>query len=252
MWSDIGSDAYAQFMGRYAEPLADRFVALVDPQPGQRVLDVGCGPGTLTTRLVSRLGAPSVAAIDPSPPFVTAARERCPGVDVRQGAAEELPFEDGTFDVALAQLVVHFMDDPVAGLREMGRVVGAAGRVGACVWDERVTGPLAVFWAAAHELAGGVADEPRAGTRAGHLGVLCAEAGLRVETDTRLDVTVAFASFEDWWTPYTLGVGPAGAHVAALEPADRERLRAACAARLPDGPFEVTAGAWTVLARPAP
>lgn len=252
MWTDIGSDAYARFMGRYAEPLADRFVELAEVAPGQRVLDVGCGPGTLTTRLVDRLGASAVAAVDPSPPFVEAARMRCPGVDVRQAAAEDLPFEDGSYDVALAQLVLHFMDDPVAGLREMGRVVGAGGLVGACVWDERVTGPLAVFWAAAEELTPSGPEEPRAGTTAGDLAGLCVDAGLRVETEARLEVTVPFPSFEEWWTPYTLGVGPAGAHVAALEPADRERLRAACAARLPDGPFEVVAGAWTVLARTAP
>ncbi|WP_244928870.1 class I SAM-dependent methyltransferase [Nocardioides sp. W7] len=249
MWTDIGADAYGRFMGLYAEPLADAFVALADLQAGQRALDVGCGPGTLTARLVERLGPQAVAAVDPSPPFVDAASGRCPGVDVRQARAEELPFEDGAFDVALAQLVVHFMDDPVVGLREMGRVVGGDGLVGACVWDERLSGPLAVFWAAASELGPGVPNEPRAGTRAGHLAELCDEVGLRVVEDTRLDVTVPFASFEEWWAPYTLGVGPAGQYVAALEDDARDRLRDLCAERLPDGPFDVTAGAWTVLAR---
>lgn len=249
MWTDIGADAYARFMGLYAEPLADEFVTLADPQPGQRVLDVGCGPGTLTARLVERLGAPAVAAVDPSQPFVDAARGRCPGVDVRRARAEELPFEDGAFDVALAQLVVHFMDDPVAGLREMGRVVGAGDLVGACVWDERLTGPLAVFWAAATELGATVPDEPRAGTQEGHLAELCEAAGLRVVEDTRIDVTVPFAAFEEWWAPYTLGVGPAGQYVAALDDDARARLKELCAARLPDGPFDVTARAWTVLAR---
>ncbi|WP_182523655.1 class I SAM-dependent methyltransferase [Nocardioides dongkuii] len=249
MWSEIGADAYARFMGTYAEPLADAFVELADPRPGQRVLDVGCGPGTLTARLVDRLGADAVAAVDPSPPFVAAARERCPGADVREAAAEALPFADASYDAALAQLVVHFMDDPVAGLREMGRVVRDGGLVGACVWDERVSGPLAVFWAAASDVGPGVPDEPRAGTRSGHLVELCEAAGLRVEADTRLEVTARFGSFEDWWTPYTLGVGPAGQYVAGLAPAERDRLREACAARLPDGPFDVTAAAWTVLAR---
>lgn len=249
MWTDIGADAYSRFMGRYAEPLADAFVALVEPQRGERALDVGCGPGTLTVRLVERLGAEAVAAVDPSAPFVEAARERCPGVDVRLGSAEQLPFDDGAFDLALAQLVVHFMDDPTVGIRETARVVGGEGLVGACVWDERVSGPLAVFWAAASELGPGVPAEPRAGTRAGDLRALCVEAGLRVVEDTRLDVTVPFASFEEWWAPYTLGVGPAGQYVAALDGDARGRLRDLCAARLPDGPFDVTAGAWTVLAR---
>lgn len=249
MWTDVGGDAYSRFMGRYAEPLADRFVEVAGVVAGQRVLDVGCGPGTLTARLVERVGAGAVAGVDPSPPFVEAARRRCPGVDVRQATAEDLPFRDGEFEVALSQLVVHFMADPVAGLREMGRVVVEGGLVGACVWDERGTGPLAVFWAAADEVTPGVPDEPRAGTRSGHLGELCRAAGLRVVEDDRLEVTASFAGREDWWAPYTLGVGPAGAHVAGLSAPDRDRLREACFARLPDGPFEVAASAWTVLAR---
>src|SRR5690349_896156 len=131
-------------MGRYSEPLADQFAELAGVRRGMRALDVGCGPGALTERLVERLGADHVAAIDPSAPFVAAVRDRCPGVDVRQGRAEVLPFADGAFDVALANLVVHFMYDPVAGLREMGRV---GGRIGATVWNHATSGgPLSIFW----------------------------------------------------------------------------------------------------------
>lgn len=90
--------------------------------------DVGCGPGALTGVLVERLGADHVRAVDPSEPFVEACRERFPGVDVRQGAAESLPFEDASCDVAAACLVVHFMTDPVAGVAEMGRVTRTGGR----------------------------------------------------------------------------------------------------------------------------
>ena len=88
---------------------------------GQAVLDVGCGPGALTVELVRRLGPDAVAAVDPSEPFIAAARERHPGVDVRLSTAEDLPYPDGTFDATLAQLVVHFMSDPVAGLAEMAQ-----------------------------------------------------------------------------------------------------------------------------------
>ncbi|MGH3286250.1 MAG: class I SAM-dependent methyltransferase, partial [Streptosporangiaceae bacterium] len=109
-------------MGQYSEPLAPRFAYLAGIGNGQRVLDVGCGPGALTGELVSRVGVASVSAADPSASFAAAARERLPGVDVRQAAAEQLPFADDTFDAALAQLVVHFMADPVQGLREMRRV----------------------------------------------------------------------------------------------------------------------------------
>src|SRR6476659_829541 len=109
-------------MGRYSQPLAPQLADLASVQAGQRALDVGCGPGALTSELVARLGAAGVAAADPSEPFVEAARRRHPGVEVALAAAEDLPFADSGFDVALAQLVVHFMSDPVAGLAEMRRV----------------------------------------------------------------------------------------------------------------------------------
>jgi SAM-dependent methyltransferase len=89
----------------------------------------------VTTELVQRLGATAVAAVDPSEQFVAAARERHPGVDVYVAGAEQLPFADGEFDAALAQLVVHFMDDPARGLAEMARVTREDGVVAACVWD---------------------------------------------------------------------------------------------------------------------
>ena len=117
------------------------------------MLDVGWGPGALTAELAGRLGPSAVAAVDPSESFVAAARERNPDVDVRQAAAESLPFADGTFDRTLAQLVVHFMADPVAGLREMRRVARVDGLVAACVWDHAGgTGPLSPFWDAVHAL----------------------------------------------------------------------------------------------------
>src|ERR687897_694836 len=122
-------------MGRYSVPLAPQLADLASIAAGQRAIDVGCGPGALTAELVARLGAGAVAAVDPSEPFVAAARERHPGVSVQQAAAEELPFEDGAFDASLAQLVVHFMADPLAGLRELARVTSKGGIVAACVWD---------------------------------------------------------------------------------------------------------------------
>src|SRR6476620_7978922 len=118
----VPAQAYGSFMGRCSEPLADQFVEVAGLRPGDRALDVGCGPGALTARLVAAVGESGVSAVDPSEPFVAAAVERFPGVDVTVGSAESLAFGDGTFDAALAQLVVHFMRDPVAGLREMARV----------------------------------------------------------------------------------------------------------------------------------
>ena len=245
---DVAADAYGRFMGRYSEPLADQLVELAGVRPGMRALDVGCGPGVLTARLADRLGADQVAAVDPSPPFVAAARERCPGVDVRQGVAEALPFEDGSFDLALAGLVVHFMSDPVGGLREMGRVGGA---VGATVWNHAsATGPLSTFWRAVKDLDPDATDEAALpGTGEGDLGRLARDAGLSEVEEATLTVTVAYSGFEEWWEPYTLGVGPAGDHVRGLDADGRERLRARCAELLPDGPFTIEATAWAVLAR---
>src|ERR1700754_497400 len=137
-------------MGRYSEPLAAQFADLAGARSGQRLLDVGCGPGALTAELVKRVGPDAVSAVEPSASFVAAARERLPVVDMRQPAAERLPFGGAAFHAALAQLVVHFMADPVAGLREMGRVTRPGGSVSASVWDHHGgTGPLSPFWQAA-------------------------------------------------------------------------------------------------------
>jgi SAM-dependent methyltransferase len=233
-------------MGRYSVPLAPQLLDLAEVSAGQRVIDVGCGPGALTTELVHRLGPGKVAAVDPSEPFVAAAKERHPGVDVRPATAEELPFGDSEFDAALAQLVVHFMSDPVAGLREMGRVTREGGTVAASVWDHGGgCGPLSLFWEAAREGDPDVMDESKlAGARAGHLTELFEAAGLRDVEETAHSVDVEHPTFDEWWAPFTLGVGPAGAHVAALNAEQQEQLRERCRDRLPEAPFVVTARAW--------
>src|SRR5512143_403670 len=107
----VAATDYDAFMGRYSVGLSAQLADLAGVRPGQRVLDVGCGPGALTGELVARVGAAGGAAVDPSPSFVAAARARNPGVEVLEAAAERLPFADGSFDAALAQLVVHFMTD---------------------------------------------------------------------------------------------------------------------------------------------
>ena len=246
---DVAADAYTRFMGRFSEPLAYEFAERVAVRPEQRVLDVGCGPGALTAELVRRVGPAQIAAIDPSARFVAAARERFPEVDVREGQAEQLPFDDDSFDMVLAQLVVHFMTDPVAGLAEMGRVARPGGAVGACVWDHSGdAGPLSLFWRAVHDLDPAARGEAGlAGVAQGHLLDLCRAAGLGDGEESRLTVTLAFRTFDDWWDPFTLGVGPAGAYVAGLGPDAAVALRNHCAELLPPAPFEVSASAWCVL-----
>lgn len=248
---DVAAGAYARFMGRYSEPLADRLVELAGVRPGQRAVDVGCGPGVLTARLVDRLGADNVAALDPSPPFVEAARERCPGADIRYGRAEALPFADAAYDAVLANLVVHFMSDPVRGLQEMARVARPDGIVAATVWNHATaTGPLSTFWQAAKDLDPYAADEATLpGTGEGDLGTIAREAGLEDVVEGTITVTVPYTSFEEWWEPYTLGVGPAGDHVRQLDEAARTELREHCRELLPDGPFTIDATAWSVVVR---
>ncbi|MCX8559556.1 class I SAM-dependent methyltransferase [Mycolicibacterium mucogenicum] len=238
----VSPDAYGRYMGRYAEPLAGVFGAFAGVAAGNKVLDVGCGPGALTAYARS-VGA-EVSAIDPSPPFVDAMRERFPGIDVRSGTAEELPYDAGTFDAALAQLVVHFMADPVVGVSQMARVTRPGGIVAACVWDGP-TGALAPFWDAVHVVDPDAQDEALlSGAHRGHLTEIFEAAGLRDVAEDAITIDVVHPSFEEWWEPYTFGVGPAGDYVQRLDDAGRDRLETVARQHLGDGPFTVTATAW--------
>jgi SAM-dependent methyltransferase len=243
---DVAADAYDRFMGRYSRLLSPAMADLAGVRAGHRALDVGCGPGALTAELVSRLGAAAVTAVDPSAPFVEAARARHPGVEVRQASAEDLPFEADGFDASLAQLVVHFMTDPAAGLTEMRRVTRPGGVVAACVWDfAGEQAPLSLFWRAARQLDPEVVDESHlAGARTGHLTELFEAAGFRDITESALEIRLEHASFEAWWEPYTGGVGPAGSYVATLGSERQAELRDRCRALLPAGPFALIARAW--------
>jgi SAM-dependent methyltransferase len=248
---DVAAEAYDRFMGRYSSPLSPQLATLAGVSAGQRALDVGCGPGALTSELVRRLGASHVAAVDPSEPFVAAAAARHPGVDVRRATAERLPFADRTFDTALAQLVVHFLADPVKGIGEMRRVTRPGGVVAACVWDHAGgTGPLGLFWRVASELDPDVEDESDlAGARQGHLAQLFEAAGLHEVHEAMLASDLEHATFDDWWAPFTSGVGPAGAYTAGLDADRQAELRERCRAELGDGPFTITARAWAVRGR---
>jgi SAM-dependent methyltransferase len=248
---EVAAEAYDRFMGRFSRLLSPQMADVAGVRAGQAALDVGCGTGMLTAVLVDRLGAANVTGIDPSESFVAAARERFPGVRIEQGSAEALPFDDDAFDVAIAQLVVHFMSDPVGGVREMRRVTRPGGVVAACVWDHAGgRTPLGPFWEAARELAPDVDDESQLpGARPGHLTELFRAAGLREVEETTIAAAVEHETFEEWWEPFLLGVGPAGAHTAGLNEEGRARLEQACRDRLANPPFVLEANAWAATGR---
>ncbi len=252
---DVPADTYDRFMGRFSQPLAPVFCDAVLPQgrlPGS-VLDVGCGPGALLAELVRRPlpdGVRRLAAIDPAPSFVAAVADRFPDVDVRRGGAEALPFDDATFEASLAQLVVHFMDDPAAGVAEMVRVTRPGGLVAACVWDHGGgRGPLSPFWSAVESITPGQAAAPSTGSTRGDLQRLWEGAGLVGVREQRISVRVGFDSFDRWWAPFAGAVGSARAFLDGLDDSSVARLRSQLHADLGDGPFEIDATAWCVSGR---
>jgi SAM-dependent methyltransferase len=252
------AEAYDRHIGRYGAALAAGLIAQAGLEPGSRALDVGCGPGALTGALAGLLGAGNVAAVDPSEPFARACAERVPGARVEVAAAERLPFPDGSFDVALSQLVVNFMTDAPAGVREMRRVTRPGGTLASAVWDyaDGMT-LLRRFWDAAVALDPAAADLDEGRSMPyctpDELERLWREAGLKATRVEELVVDAGYAGFDDLWRPLESGVGPSGAYVASLAPERRERLRAELRRSLAVGeePFRLSARAWCVVGRRA-
>jgi ubiquinone/menaquinone biosynthesis C-methylase UbiE len=247
----VPSDAYDRFMGRYSRRLAPLLADLAGVEAGQRVLDVGCGPGALTAELALRVGADHVAGADPSAGFARACADRFPGADVREAPAEALPWGTGTFDAVLAQLVVSFLADARAGVGEMRRVARAGGILAACTWDlSDEMRMLRTFWDAALTLDAEAPDEAR---RMGYtdpesLAELWSLAGLRDVEAAPLVVEVEYSDFDDYWQPFLTGTGPAGAYCVSLDSDHLAALREECFRRLgtPAGSFSLTARAWGV------
>jgi SAM-dependent methyltransferase len=248
---EVSGGAYDRFMGRYSRELAPVFADFCGIAPGQRILDVGCGSGVLTEELARRVGADHVAGADPSP-LLDACAERVPGADLKRAAAEDLPWPDDSFDAALAQLVVHFMNDVEAGIAEMARVTRPGGVVAACTWD--FSGGmelLGTYWESARALDPGATESETSAFDEARLDALWREAGLGdVEVDA-LVVSSRYEDFDELWDTFLLGVGPAGQHLTSQPPERQAALRAECSSRLgePAEPVELDARAWAVRGR---
>ena len=239
---------YDRHVGRYGHELAKGLVGFADICAADRVLDVGCGTGQLTAKLADLVGADNVAAIDPGAAVVEVCRDRVPGADIRIASAGDLPFDDGSFDASLAQLVINLTADPPRSVREMARVTRPGGVVAACFWDDQEMPLLRSYWDAASETAPRALTEVDERARVG-----LADPGLLIEWweqaklaavevgDFRVSAT--YEDFDDLWAPFAAGVGHSGSLFVGLDPEQQGALRADAHRRLdsPMGRFELTA-----------
>ena len=253
----VAAEMYDRFMGRYGDALGRQLAERAGVRSGMNALDVGAGTGKLTAVLAELLGEENVSAVDPSEPFAESLDERFPAADVRCGAAEKLPFEDRSFDVVCAQLVVNFLTDPERGTAEMTRVARDGGAVAAAVWDYRgEMTMLRTFWEAAGAIdeRGAAARDERTRMRFGEreeIVELWEGAGLREVEGGEIVVATAYEDFDDLWSPFLAGVGPAGDFTVSLEPDAQASLRDEYHRVLgsPEGPFELWARAWYAVGK---
>jgi SAM-dependent methyltransferase len=248
--------AYENLMGRWSVRLAPLFAQFTQVADGARVLDVGCGTGSLARTLVSMTRRSEIVGIDPVAPFVEYARSQVKDsrVSFEVGDAQALPYPPASFDCALSLLVFHFIPDADKAARELRRVTRPGGTVAACTWDRRGMEMSALFWEVAGRLdPDAEAKRPERLNQAGQLGELWRAAGLRDVDETELEISMDFGSFEDYWAPLEKGVGPQGAYLVALAPERRQALRQALEAHLrargAPGAFALRAKALAVRGR---
>lgn len=254
---DWSSD-YEGFMGRWSRLVAAQFVRAIDGRRGLRWLDVGCGTGALLHTIRDLASPMQLAGVDPSPEFADAARARLRGqADVRVAGGEDLPFVDDAFDLVVSGLVLNFIPDPLAAVREWKRVARPGGVVSAYVWDYSDGMEfLRYFWDAVVELdpaAAGFDEGVRFPTcQPDRLQDLFDDAGLSAVESGSVWINTVFRDFDDYWAPFLSGQGPAPGYVAELGDSQRSRLADRLRSSLggtSNGAIELRARAWTVAGR---
>jgi ubiquinone/menaquinone biosynthesis C-methylase UbiE len=248
--------AYEQLMGRWSQNLAPLFMDFAGFADDEKILDVGCGTGSLTFALAKTADLGEIVAIDYSPVFVAEANRRNtdPRIKIRQADASALPFEDGTFDRALALLVLHFVPEAGKAVAEMRRVVRSGGVVAAAVWDHfggmpgmrMMVDTVAALSEGGRELRRRYCCQPM--MQPSEMKRTFVEQGLVDVTETQLMIRMDYQNFDDYWAPIAAGEGPLGKYVATLDAKERARtdaaVRDAYEAGRPDGPRSFANVAW--------
>lgn len=249
-------DAYEHYIGRWSRPVGRLFVDWLSQPDGLQWVDLGCGTGALSAAVLESANPSGVIGIEPSDGFLRVARATITDdrAGFRLGDAQDLPLEDAEADVAVSGLVLNFIPDRERALQEMRRTVKPGGTVAAYVWD--YAGEMQLirhFWDAVGVLFPDSADNdegkkfPICHPEA--LADLFRGAGLQAVETCALDAPTVFADFDDFWSPFLSGQGPAGAQCVAMPDDDRERLRNHLEGALPvnrDGTIHLIARAWAV------
>ncbi|MGI4946443.1 MAG: class I SAM-dependent methyltransferase [Janthinobacterium lividum] len=246
--------AYERSMGRWSRRLAEGFVAFAGLASGERVLDVGCGTGSLLAHLAAQAERPLLTGIDASARYLAAAQARDPSWTVLEGDACAIPFPDTGFDRVLCQLVLQFIPDVARAVREMARVVRPGGTVAAAVWasgggmvaQRMFLDTAALLDPAADALRAHTFSRPL--TRAGEMHAMWQAAGLCDVREDTVTIFMDYADFLDWWEPIVAGEGTLGRYVSAMAAGERDglerHLRTAYEAGSPDGPRAFAATAF--------
>jgi len=250
------ASGYEQLMGRWSRKLAPLFIDFAGLASGEKILDVGCGTGSLTFELAKSAGLVEIQAIDFSPVFVEAARQRNTDsrISISQADATALPFADDAFDRALALLVLHFVPEAGKAMAEMRRVVRSGGVVAAVVWDHLGGMPgmrmmidtVAALSESGRQMRSRYCFQPM--MQPGEMKRTFVEQGLADVTETELMIRMDYRNFDDYWAPIAAGEGPLGKYMTTLDAAERARtdaaVRDAYEAGHHDGPRSFATVAW--------